>query len=458
MKILLIANGYPPHRWAGTETYTAGIANGLQARGHQVRILCVGEWENGASYWNGYDDDIYNGVPVRRIHLNWMKSPDPFGYLYNNPEVASYLESDLKNNPPDLVHVTSCETLSASILKVIKDANLALVLSLTDFWFLCPQINLLRSNGQNCDAKTTAWECLRCMMFHSKAYRWPNLVLPEKGVADLLMRVSKYPLLTRQPGLRGMAGDMAERKIFLRQSLRLADCRITASSFVRNVFIANGVKAPIMVRPYGHDLSWLNNYSGKSSSKVIRFGFIGQIVSSKGIHILLKATQSIFKNHKKAFKVVIYGDLHKDADYSAKLQAISENMDNVQFLGTYLHENSAEIFANIDVLVVPSLWYDFPLVIYEAFATKTPVIATNLGGMAEAVQHGSNGLLFVRGDVPDLARQLKRIVNEPELLEQLRSGIPAVKSIDEEIEELEQLYCQLLHNQIEQNQEGVTNL
>jgi hypothetical protein len=55
-----------------------------------------------------------------------------------------------------------------------------------------------------------------------------------------------------------------------------------------------------------------------------------------------------------------------------------------------------------------------------------------------------NGLLFERGDVTDLSRQLKRIVLEPGLLERLRKGIPSVKTIEEEVSELEAIYHELI--------------
>ena len=126
--------------------------------------------------------------------------------------------------------------------------------------------------------------------------------------------------------------------------------------------------------------------------------------------------------------------------YGDQLRTVAANMTNVQFPGTYDHAQSGAVFANIDVLVVPSLWYDFPLVIYEAFATGTPVIATNLGGMAEAVSHDVSGLLFERGDADDLCRQLRRILEEPGLLERLQAGVPPVKTIAEEVTELEGIY------------------
>ena len=92
--------------------------------------------------------------------------------------------------------------------------------------------------------------------------------------------------------------------------------------------------------------------------------------------------------------------------------------------GRYDRKGLGAILAETDVVVVPSIWYEnAPLVIQEAFATKTPVIATNLGGMAEAVFHGVDGLLFERNDPEDLARQLVRIVNEPGLLRKMADAI-----------------------------------
>jgi glycosyltransferase involved in cell wall biosynthesis len=443
LKILFLTNGFPPHRWAGTETYTAGIAKELKGRGCRIQVLCVGGWRNGKDYFNGYDDDLYHDISVRRLNLNWKKSPEPFRYLYDNPVVAEYLSSYLQQVEPDLVHVTSCETLSASPLQVVKAAGLPLVLSLTDFWFLCPRINLLRGNGENCDGQTTPWECLRCQLRGTKAYRWSRRMMPASEVRRFLTAISRFPLLTRQRGLRGMAGDMAQRKSFLRQALRWADCRITASRFVHDIFVENGITAPIRVQPYGHDLSWLEGYAGKTSSHSIRIGFIGQISHSKGVHLLLKAASALQNTCGDKFSLLIYGNMSAAPGYASRLRELKADIKDIRFCGTYAHQDSAGVFAGIDVLVVPSLWYDFPLIIHEAFATKTPVIATNLAGMAEAVIHDINGLLFERGNVGDLAAQIKRVLEEPGLLERLREGIPPVKRIAEEVDELERIYLEL---------------
>src|SRR5262245_31833720 len=216
MKILLISNGYPPHRWAGTETYTAGVAQELSTRGHQVHVLCAGEWETGNAYWNGSSDELQHGVEIRRLHLNWSKASDPSGYLYNNPVVGKYVSQYLRELQPDIVHVTSCETLSASVLQSVHDNSIPLVLSLTDFWFLCPRINLLRSDGANCSGVTTAWDCLRCQLLGKRAYEWTRRICSEPLTSRILIDVSRHPFLTSRRGLRGFACDMDDRKVFLR--------------------------------------------------------------------------------------------------------------------------------------------------------------------------------------------------------------------------------------------------
>jgi glycosyltransferase involved in cell wall biosynthesis len=448
MKILLISNGFPPQRWAGTETYTAGVAGELAKRGHNVQVLCVGEWQKGSRYWIGYTDDQYHAVNVRRLNLNWEKAPDPTGYLYRNPFLADYLGKYLEQMCPDLVHVTSCETLSASILDVVYDAGIPLVLSLTDFWFLCPQINLQRSDGSNCNGITSAWECLECRLSDSNLYHKVRRILPERIRSGLMLTASRYPLISRQRGFRGMAGDFADRKAYLHKALLKPIIRITASQFVRNLYQANGIEASILVQPYGIDYSCLSGYSGKTRSDFLRIGFVGQMIESKGVHLLLQAAQLLQPEFGDRFGLVLYGDLNKDPSYGARLRQLATQIRHIEFRGTYSHEQSANVFASFDVLAVPSTWFDFPLIIQEALATKTPVVATDLGSISENIINNTNGLLFKRGDANDLSIQLEKIITEAGLLDNLQKGIQTVKSIPQEVDELSEIYNSLLHNRI----------
>ena len=97
---------------------------------------------------------------------------------------------------------------------------------------------------------------------------------------------------------------------------------------------------------------------------------------------------------------------------------------------------------------MPSRWYEnAPGVIFEAFAARLPVVATDLGGLSEFVRHGENGLLFELENASDLARQLRRLCEDQGLLERLRRGIRPVKTVRENADELERLYASLVEGQ-----------
>ena len=117
---------------------------------------------------------------------------------------------------------------------------------------------------------------------------------------------------------------------------------------------------------------------------------------------------------------------------------------HINFHGGYHYEEISQVLANIDVLVVPSVWYEnSPLAIHEAFLAGIPVITSNLGGMAELVKDGQNGLLFEPGNAADLNEKLYRFIDHPELIEQLASNPMKVSSIQEDAKKLKELYKQL---------------
>jgi len=99
----------------------------------------------------------------------------------------------------------------------------------------------------------------------------------------------------------------------------------------------------------------------------------------------------------------------------------------------------------VDVLVVPSQWYETePLVTWEAFASRTPVLATDLPNMRHQIRHGVDGLLFAPDGSEDLVRQLQRLLDEPQLVRQLAGQIGPVKSHSEEMQEMLRVYRRAL--------------
>jgi glycosyltransferase involved in cell wall biosynthesis len=97
---------------------------------------------------------------------------------------------------------------------------------------------------------------------------------------------------------------------------------------------------------------------------------------------------------------------------------------NIEFCGVFPESQTGEVLSNVDVVVVPSLCYEnYPMTLHEALACNIPVIATNLGGMAEKIKDGFNGFLFKMGDSRHLQTVLEAIVNDPAILNPLKRNI-----------------------------------
>jgi glycosyltransferase involved in cell wall biosynthesis len=447
VRILLVTHFFPPHHNAGTENYTLGLAQSLKSRGNNVQVLCAEDWAFGDSYWNGVTEDEYQGIPVKRVHLNWMMAEDPNRVLYYSGEAKTWLSQLLAEERFDIVHIVSAYSLGVGVMESIQTARVPLVLTLMDFWFLCPSVQLLRSTGELCDGITTASQCRSCLMADmGVSQKMTKLGVSLETQDRLWYPLSKVRAVARQRGLRGRLLDMDERKRLLKNAIELPDMVLTHSSIVRDMFALHTGR-DIKILQNGHELSWLNTYPGKTLDDRLRIGYVGQIIPIKGVHVLIEA----FKRADLGGRVNlgIWGGLDKDPEYTGRLRALVENDPSIALHGRFAHDDLGEVFSNIDILVVPSIWYEnAPLVIQEAFAARVPVIATNLGGMAEMISNEVNGLLFEWGSVNDLARQFQRLIDEPGLLGRLNAGIPKVKTIAEEVAELEKIYFELVHDKL----------
>jgi glycosyltransferase involved in cell wall biosynthesis len=182
----------------------------------------------------------------------------------------------------------------------------------------------------------------------------------------------------------------------------------------------------------------------KTPSSGLRVGYVGQIARHKGVHVLFEAARQM---PDASLSVRAYGDTTSFPEYTARLRRLIAGDERLELAGVYRPQRLSQVLRELDVIVVPSLWYEnSPNVILEAFGHRTPVVASNLGGMAELVRDGENGLLFAPGDAEGLARQLRRLLDDPRVLPALRTGIGLVKSVAQEMDELEEIYWIVARN------------
>lgn len=144
-------------------------------------------------------------------------------------------------------------------------------------------------------------------------------------------------------------------------------------------------------------------------------GTMGRLVPVKGLEVFLRAAR-IVKDHGKNAKFIIAGD----GPLKGPLQALAHHcgLDHqVLFLG---HRNdSHDVLGLMDLFVLPSLSEGIPLVLLEALALARAVVATDVGGIPEVVEHGISGLLVAAGKEDDLAQGCLALMDDPVLAQRL---------------------------------------
>ena len=143
--------------------------------------------------------------------------------------------------------------------------------------------------------------------------------------------------------------------------------------------------------------------------------FVGRLAAEKGLETLLTAWQHL--GGSLPLKIVGNGPM------AAAVQEAAAKDPSIQWLGNLPLETVYTLVGEAAVLVLPSQCYEnFPRVVIEAFAKGTPVIASNLGAMAEIVDDGRTGLHFKAGNPADLAEKLRSVLADPLKLARMRKA------------------------------------
>jgi glycosyltransferase involved in cell wall biosynthesis len=434
MKIVIAVHHFPPTYTGGAEWRAYRTASALQSRGHEVRVLCIERLDMSLAEGDrlSWEDGVYEQIQVRRLFFDQEKAPDPHRYEYDNPWIGEHIQQFLQIHSPDIFHLISGYKLTGSALRSSMLLGIPTVVTLTDFWFMCPRFTMLRSNGELSTPPINAATCARCVAEEQRRFSLPSRILPP-GLVDLYWRAQKGRI------------DQAQARIdFLRETLLHVDAIISPSQFLESMFVQAGFAGDqIVFSRQGRDFPHLDpNLLEKKAASSLRVGYLGQIAPIKGVQVFFEAIR-LMKN--APIRARVYGDMTPFPDYTEQLQAMADEDNRMSLEGRFTSAELSSVFSELDVIVVPSEWYEnSPNVILEAFAHRTPVLASNLGGMAELVQDGVNGLLFEPGNANSLAQQLSRLLEEPGLLNALQDGIEPVKSVRAEIDELEQIYHGIL--------------
>ena len=295
------------------------------------------------------------------------------------------LRGKLADGHWDVIHVHNCfPNLSPSIFHAAHAAGTPIVQTLHNYRLLCTNACLYRNEKpcESCVGSFAPWRGItRGCYQHGRLAdaALAGMVGFHRAIATWTKRVTRYIALTEFARLLFIRGGLPGEKIDV---------------------------LPTFVDPdpgIGDGIGGFALFAGRHSRE-------------KGVDVLLEAWR---KMPPGAMPLKIVGT----GPDSERIVSACRAIENVEFLGKVSRAQLDDLFRHASVLVFPSLWYEgTPRTIVEAFASGTPVVASDLGAMSAMIETGESGLKFAADDSADLAKQISRIQKDPALRKRLRTG------------------------------------
>jgi glycosyltransferase involved in cell wall biosynthesis len=364
LRFCMITTFYPPYSFGGDGIFVFRLSNELARRGHSVDVIhCID------SYLCGGKPPVHNYQDHPNITVHGLKSPlgmfSPLathqtGYpLFKTAKVKKILQK-----PFDVIHYHNISLVGGP--KILEYGDAIKLYTMLEYWLVCPTNVLFKYNHAPCTKRS----CFSCSLTY---WRPPQLWRQSKLLEHAINHVDAF-----------IAPSRFSKEIHQKMGLRLPSVYIP-------YFVPGDSEAPIDTAGFCEDV------------KEPYFLFVGRLEKLKGLQTLLP----IFQRYKKA-RLLIAGT----GAYEPNLRQIANNAPNIKFLGYQTSAKLQLLYRNALGLIAPSICYDAaPLVIFEAFRSRTPVIVRNLGGMPEPVYESGGG--FVYDTDEQLLAAMDNLVTDP---------------------------------------------
>ena len=361
----------------GVERYVADMAATLEARGHQLVPLYLMPHEDHPGLSPSHRG--YYMPELTPHHLGQIQ--ETFRALAGR-EIRRRFAQILDQEKPDVVH---CNNIYSPVLIRHFFGKVPFVRTVHDYRFMCPNLLKLTERKKELCGSPMGLACYR-----------------EGCISPL-----------DQHGLRHMLLLRWEREVS-----KDFDRLIVKSAHMKRQLMQAGVPGhKVEVIPLSITLPEVSRYDGalRRPGAVPTILFVGRVAEEKGLDVLLRALARL----DVEFEAIIAGD----GPVTEKMQDLASELcidDRVQFVGWQGGEDLERLYRECHLVVVPSVWPEpFGLVGLEAMANAKPVVAFEVGGIPEWLDHEHSGLLVPVGDEVGLANAMEKLLEDPELAQQL---------------------------------------
>jgi glycosyltransferase involved in cell wall biosynthesis len=437
--VLHVPFTYFPDAVGGTEIHVAALIGALRARG-------IG----GAVAAPGVRDQAYAhaGVPVYRL----ATQPRPeLSQAYGAPDrrIAHSFCKLLARLRPQIVHLHArTAAVSEALADAAHAAGAKVVFTYHTPTVGCARGTMMRLGRSPCDGSLDRRRCTACAL---AAHGMPPLLRDiAASTPEAIGRLVERTGLTGQifsvlrlPGLIG-AAHRGFHKL-----MRKADRIVIPCLWAQDVLRRNGVPDDKLALcrqglPRSGSSRTIRPATARDNEAtgVLRLGYFGRLDPTKGIDILIDALRRI---PEAPLRLDIFAVRQAGSEpYARRLERRAAGDRRIVFRAALPPDAVQEAMRRCDIVAVPSRWLETgPLVVLEAFDAEVPVLGARLGGIAELVRDGIDGVLVASDRPAEWAAAILDLANRPAGIARLRAGIRPPRTIDAVADDMARVYRSL---------------
>ncbi len=439
MLVLHVLNHFLPQQTAGTEVYTWALSKKLQQQGIEVEIVIPHYGEPESAYYKHDGLPVFQYAEPSVVDRSLMMG-------FRKPDGLKIFEEHVQNKKPAVVHfheLAGSNGITVHHIIAAKSAGAKVVITFHLAGNTCKTGNLFYKEQVLCDGLIRLQKCSSCYL-HAKGNKALNaLLLPVSSVFNQLgIDTTKWN--SKAGTALGTVHIIERLKKNFETLVQHCDKVVVLTDWYKKILLLNGVREEkICYVPQGlpFEVSVPAFDHKREKTVPIRLLFLGRINPFKGLHLLLEAMEEL--DHEK-IELDIYGNSDDEA-YEECWRNKTKSHSNIHWKGKLQQAAVVPTMQQYDALCLCSTFSEMsPLVIQEAFAAGIPVIASNVYGNAEQIRHNENGLLFQFKNINSLKEQLNRCINEPSLIQQLKSKVQSPRSFQQVGDEYYKIYETLL--------------
>lgn len=422
-RVLIVSHGHPELNPGGGEIAAFNLHKHLKespdfeslffARHDQPRLMHGGTTFAGT----GKSDEVLFFVPMG----DWFRF-----HQVDHAKIWRDFRECLTAFQPDIVHFHHYVHLGLELIREVKNfrPSLPVVLTLHEYFGICHNHGqMIKTGSARLCHESSPSACAQC-----------------------------FPQYTAQ--------DFFLRKQYIQSFFSLVDQFISPSEFLKSRYVAWGLNKQSIeviencdytaVEHSQENRSVNNRLAVMNEQRRIRFSYFGQINNFKGVDVLVESLRFLPTAIRERVVININGTGLESQSESLQQRirsAVKKSKGILRLRGRYERSELPQLMADTDWVIIPSVWWEnSPMVILEAKKFGVPVIASNIGGMQEKIEHGVTGLHFQAGRADSLAECMEWAVSEPEMQRALAENIAAEFNTQADLDSHLQVYWKLISN------------